>query len=150
MDTFACYGAMVRRAPQVMVKLARAPKGMRGISNNLSYISRDGQLDIEDQDGQIIAGEQAVSDLKHDGNREDFPSRSIPPNAMPFISSCPCRDRPPLSRYNAPPATLRHVNFPTISTPWCCTRSRQTRTHTPHVTRMCISPSKQQGWMGPG
>ena len=51
---------MVRRAPQVMVKLARAPKGMRGISNNLSYISRDGKLDIEDQDGQIIAGKEAV------------------------------------------------------------------------------------------
>ena len=42
---------MVRRAPQVMVKIAKAPKGMRGISNNLSYISRDGKLDIEDQDG---------------------------------------------------------------------------------------------------
>ena len=41
---------LVRRAPQVMVKLAKAPKGMRGISNNLRYISRNGQLDIEDED----------------------------------------------------------------------------------------------------
>ncbi len=46
--------AVVRRAPQVMVKLIRAPKGMKGISNNLTYISRDGQLEIEDQDGQVI------------------------------------------------------------------------------------------------
>ena len=45
---------MVRRSPQVMVKLVMAPKGMKGISNNLSYISRDGQLDIEDQDGQVV------------------------------------------------------------------------------------------------
>jgi hypothetical protein len=37
-----------------MVKLVRAPKGMKGISNNLSCISRDGQLDIEDQDGQVV------------------------------------------------------------------------------------------------
>jgi hypothetical protein len=34
--------ALVRRAPQVVVKLVRAPKGMKGISNNLTYISRDG------------------------------------------------------------------------------------------------------------
>ena len=51
---------IVRRAPQVMVKLARAPKGNRGISNNLSYISREGQLDLEDQDGQIITGKEAA------------------------------------------------------------------------------------------
>ena len=38
--------AMVRRSPQVVVKLVRAPKGMKGISNNLTYISRDGRLDI--------------------------------------------------------------------------------------------------------
>ncbi|THJ17477.1 MAG: hypothetical protein CAF42_003675 [Nitrospira sp. CG24B] len=56
--------AMVRRAPQVMVKLVRAPKGMKGISNNLTYISRDGQLEIEDQDGQVIQGKEAVADLK--------------------------------------------------------------------------------------
>lgn len=55
---------LVRRTPQVMVKLAKAPKGMRGISNNLSYISREGQLDLEDQDGQIIRGREAVADLK--------------------------------------------------------------------------------------
>ena len=55
---------MVRRAPQVMVKLAKAPTGMRGISNNLTYISRDGQLEIEDQDGQVIQGKEAVADLK--------------------------------------------------------------------------------------
>ncbi|WP_413937159.1 hypothetical protein [Nitrospira sp. BLG_1] len=56
--------AMVRRAPQVVVKLVRAPKGMKGISNNLTYISRDGQLEIEDQDGQVIQGKEAVADLK--------------------------------------------------------------------------------------
>jgi hypothetical protein len=40
------------RVPQVVVKLVRAPKGMKGISNNLTYISRDGRLEIEDQDGR--------------------------------------------------------------------------------------------------
>ena len=56
--------AMVSRLPQVVVKLVRAPKGMKGISNNLTYISRDGQLEIEDLDGQVIQGKDAVADLK--------------------------------------------------------------------------------------
>ncbi len=56
--------AMVRRSPQVIVKLVRAPKGMKGISNNLTYISRDGLLEMEDQDGQVIKGKEAVADLK--------------------------------------------------------------------------------------
>lgn len=55
--------AMVRRAPQVVVKLVKAPKGMKGISNNLTYVSRDGQLEIEDQDGQVIHGKDAVHAL---------------------------------------------------------------------------------------
>jgi hypothetical protein len=55
---------MVRRQPQVVVKLVRAPKGMKGISNNLTYISRDGLLEIEDQDGQVIKGNEAVADRK--------------------------------------------------------------------------------------
>lgn len=69
---------MVRRAPQVMVKLAKATKGLRGISNNLSYISRDGKLDIEDQDGNIITGKEAVGDLKHEWQHGGFP---IPENS---------------------------------------------------------------------
>ena len=56
--------AMVRRSPQVMVKLARAPKGMRGIANNLIYISRRGQLDLEDEDGQLISGKEALEDVQ--------------------------------------------------------------------------------------
>ncbi|MDH4080271.1 MAG: hypothetical protein OEU68_10685 [Nitrospira sp.] len=46
--------AMVRRSPQVVVKLVRAPKGLKGISNNLIYISRYGQLELEDQDALVI------------------------------------------------------------------------------------------------
>ncbi|MEO7864198.1 MAG: relaxase/mobilization nuclease domain-containing protein [Nitrospirales bacterium] len=83
--------ALVRRAPQVMVKLARAPKGMRGISNNLSYISRDGQLDLEDQDAQIITGKEAVRDLKQEWQQGGFPipQHSTKRDAFHLILSMP-------------------------------------------------------------
>ena len=90
---------LVRRAPHVMVKLARAPKGLRGISNNLSYISRDGQLGIEDQDGQIITGKEAVADLKTEWQQGGFPipQRSTWRDAFHLILSMPTQTDP-LSR----------------------------------------------------
>lgn len=83
--------ALVRRAPQVMVKLAKAPKGMRGISNNLTYISRNGQLDLEDEDGQLISGKEAVADLKaeweHGGT--PIPAQSRARDAFHLVLSMP-------------------------------------------------------------
>ena len=88
--------AMVRRAPQVMVKLVRAPKGMKGISNNLTYISRDGQLEIEDQDGQVIQGKEAVADLKAEWRDGGMPiaTDSTMRDAFHLVLSMPTRTDP--------------------------------------------------------
>ncbi len=88
--------AMVRRAPQVMVKLVRAPKGMKGISNNLTYISRDGQLEIEDQDGQVILGKDAVADLKAEWRDGGMPiaADSTMRDAFHLVLSMPTRTDP--------------------------------------------------------
>ncbi len=88
--------AMVRRAPQVMVKLVRAPKGMKGISNNLTYISRDGQLEIEDQDGQVIQGTDAVADLKAEWRDGGMPivADSTMRDAFHLVLSMPTRTDP--------------------------------------------------------
>ena len=88
--------AMVRRAPQVMVKLVRAPKGMKGISNNLTYISRDGLLDIEDQDGQVIRGKEAVADLKAEWRDGGTPilADSTMRDAFHLVLSMPTRTDP--------------------------------------------------------
>ncbi|MDR4467194.1 MAG: relaxase/mobilization nuclease domain-containing protein [Nitrospira sp.] len=88
--------AMVRRAPQVVVKLVRAPKGMKGISNNLTYISRDGQLEIEDQDGQVIQGKDAVADLKAEWRDGGMPiaADSTMRDAFHLVLSMPTRTDP--------------------------------------------------------
>ncbi len=88
--------AMVRRAPQVVVKLVRAPKGMKGISNNLTYISRDGQLEIEDQDGQVILGKEAVADLKAEWRDGGMPiaADSTMRDAFHLVLSMPTRTDP--------------------------------------------------------
>jgi hypothetical protein len=88
--------AMVRRAPQVMVKLVRAPKGMKGISNNLTYISRDGLLELEDQDGQVIQGKEAVADLKTEWRDGGMPiaADSTMRDAFHLVLSMPQRTDP--------------------------------------------------------
>ena len=88
--------AIVRRAPQVVVKLVRAPKGMKGISNNLTYISRDGQLEIEDQDGQVIHGKEAVADLKAEWRDGGMPiaADSSMRDAFHLVLSMPTRTDP--------------------------------------------------------
>lgn len=88
--------AMVRRAPQVVVKLVRAPKGMKGIANNLTYISRDGQLEIEDQDGQVIHGKDAVADLKAEWRDGGMPiaADSTMRDAFHLVLSMPTRTDP--------------------------------------------------------
>ena len=88
--------AMVRRSPQVVVKLVRAPKGMKGISNNLTYISRDGKLEIEDQDGQVIEGKEAVADLKAEWRDGGMPiaADSTMRDAFHLVLSMPTRTDP--------------------------------------------------------
>jgi len=88
--------AMVRRSAQVVVKLVRAPKGMKGISNNLTYISRDGQLEIEDQDGQVIHGKDAVADLKAEWRDGGMPiaADSTMRDAFHLVLSMPTRTDP--------------------------------------------------------
>ena len=88
--------AMVRRAPQVVVKLVRAPKGMKGISNNLTYISRGGLLEIEDQDSQVIQGKEAVADLKAEWRDGGIPiaADSTMRDAFHLVLSMPTRTDP--------------------------------------------------------
>jgi hypothetical protein len=56
----------LRRTPEVMVKItnkASSAQGMGAVRRHLRYISRNGQVDLEDQNGDRITGSEAVRDL---------------------------------------------------------------------------------------
>lgn len=60
-------GAIARRSPEVMVKItAVAPKGMRQIKRAMDYISRKGEIELEDQDGNVVKGKEALDELRDD------------------------------------------------------------------------------------
>ena len=57
---------VVRRAPQVMVKVTGGGRGMKAISAHFRYISKNGQLDIEDERGETMRGKDTLYDLAED------------------------------------------------------------------------------------
>jgi hypothetical protein len=57
---------VVRRAPQVMVKVTGGGRCMRAIAAHFRYISKNGRLDIEDDRGETLRGRAAVRVLAED------------------------------------------------------------------------------------
>lgn len=66
---------VVRRAPQVMVKVTGGGRGMAAIAAHFRYISKNGRLDIEDDRGVVRDGKEALHDLieqwRHSGSLID-------------------------------------------------------------------------------
>lgn len=54
---------VVRRAPQVMVKVTGGGRGMKAIAAHFRYISKNGRLEIEDQGGETMRGKDTLHDL---------------------------------------------------------------------------------------
>jgi hypothetical protein len=63
---------VVRRVPQVMVKVTGGGRGMAAIAAHFRYISKNGQLRIEDDRGVARGGKEVVKDLieqwRHSGS----------------------------------------------------------------------------------
>jgi hypothetical protein len=57
---------VVRRAPQVMVKVTGGGRGMKAIAAHLRYISKNGRLEIEDERGEKVRGKDTVRELADD------------------------------------------------------------------------------------
>jgi len=54
---------VVRRAPEVMVKVVGGGRGMRAIASQFAYITRDASLEMEDDRGIRSVGKDAIKDV---------------------------------------------------------------------------------------
>lgn len=59
-------GTVVRKGPQVMVKVTGGGRGMKAISAHFRYISKNGRLSMEDERGQMVTGKSAVGEMTED------------------------------------------------------------------------------------
>jgi hypothetical protein len=57
---------VVRRAPQVMVKVTGGGRGMKAIAAHFRYISKNGRLDMEDERGETMRGKETLPELADD------------------------------------------------------------------------------------
>lgn len=71
---------VVRRAPQVMVKVTGGGRGMKAIAAHFRYISKNGRLEIEDQQGETMRGKDTLHDLAEEWR---FGGSLIPDDAEP-------------------------------------------------------------------
>lgn len=71
---------VVRRVPQVMVKVTGGGRGLRAIAAHFRYISKNGRLEIEDQRGEIMRGKDVLHDLAEEWR---FSGSYIPDGAEP-------------------------------------------------------------------
>jgi hypothetical protein len=54
---------VVKRAPQVMVKVTGGGRGMLAIAAHFRYISKNGRLGMENEQGEVLQGRSAVYEL---------------------------------------------------------------------------------------
>ncbi|MCK1743055.1 relaxase/mobilization nuclease domain-containing protein [Bradyrhizobium sp. 139] len=55
---------IVRRAPEVMVKITGRTKSVAHLKSHLAYITRNGELDVETEQGATLAGRSGLKDLQ--------------------------------------------------------------------------------------
>ena len=68
---------VVQRRPQVMVRISGGGRGMRPIRAHLNHISRNGQLPVEDQDGERLLGQHDMGSLAQELQSGGFPIEDV-------------------------------------------------------------------------
>lgn len=92
---------IVGRAPEVMVKVTGRTRDPAHLAAHLSYITRNGQLAVEDRDGCMIEGREEVADLACDWSAAmmtDSRRRTNSPFSVSLILSMPAGIDPLLVR----------------------------------------------------
>ena len=97
--------AAARKHPEVMVKIPKRhsqnSKGMKGIRNHLDYVSRNGEVVLENQNGEQIQGKKAVQQhIENWQNRFGIANDTAHREALNIVLSMPA-GTPPQAVLNA-------------------------------------------------
>lgn len=91
-DVRARLARIVGRAPEVMVKVTGRTRDAGHLRAHLDYISRNGELEVEDRDGALIIGRPAVKELADDWSAialTDSRRRATTPFSVSVVLSMP-------------------------------------------------------------
>jgi type IV secretory pathway VirD2 relaxase len=91
-DARARLARVAGRAPEVMVKVTGRTRDPGHLRAHLDYISRNGELEVEDRDGALITGRPAVRELADDWSAvalADSRRRATTPFSISVVLSMP-------------------------------------------------------------
>ena len=90
--------AAALKHPEVMVKIptrkSANSKGMKGIRNHVDYISRNGELALEDRDGNLISGKKEINEFLKGWKNLNIPEKSKYKEALNVVLSMPAGTDP--------------------------------------------------------
>lgn len=90
--------AAALKKPEVMVKIpkrhSKNSKGMKGIKNHADYVSRNGNVPLETQDGEKLQGKQAIRDFLKDWKNLGIADETPHKEALNIVLSMP-KETPP-------------------------------------------------------
>ncbi len=80
-----------KNAPEVMVKISSSSKGMNKIKAHFDYISRNGKVEMENENGESITGRESVRDLCDEwkSGLYGIPSEGVKREAFNIVLSMP-------------------------------------------------------------
>ncbi|NIC06303.1 relaxase/mobilization nuclease domain-containing protein [Halomonas sp. DX6] len=82
------------RVPEVMVKITGNAKGADHVQSHLDYISRNGKLELEDERGDVIKGEDEVRALARDWSQDQGKRRKNTRDTTNIVMSMPAGTEP--------------------------------------------------------
>lgn len=82
------------RVPEVMVKITGNAKGADHVQSHLDYISRNGNLELEDEHGDVIKGKNEVRALAKDWAQDQGKRRKNTRDTTNIIMSMPAGTEP--------------------------------------------------------
>lgn len=110
-DARARLARVAGRAPEVMVKVTGRTRDPGHLRAHLDYISRNGELEVEDRDGALITGRPAIRELVDDWSAialADSRRRATTPFSVSVVLSMPA-DTDPTTVRDAARAFAREV-----------------------------------------
>lgn len=85
--------SVLAKAPEVMVKITGSSNGLKSAKNHIDYISRNGDIEIEDENGDKYTGNRAVREYKELLRVQQIPAESKKREFLHVIFSMP-KDTP--------------------------------------------------------
>jgi hypothetical protein len=86
--------SVVRKAPEVMVKITGSSDGLGSVKRHLDYISRNGKVELTDEAGNQLEGRKSVEDYRRQLKAAQIPESSRKREFLHVVFSMPSGTSP--------------------------------------------------------